>query len=173
MEKRFLIWSGVVVFFFQFTSCGDENAASVDTTTDDAVPADGQDGQEEVDVPSELPDDVQSEEENACTQEGGYCSGYAPIPPHCILCDSNVTHYMPAPPDQGAMGCIFEGVGASPWCCLPRYGAGSTQCETSGGECYPSGSGGEDPCPPGWIMSRALCGEDQMCCVPGSDCSGH
>ena len=170
------------LFIIFCLSCGEDNGSSEDAAAEDTAPAD-QAGDTGADTsadtaPDTAPDtaldstpDGEPDGETECAAAGGYCGGYAPIPPHCILCDSSATRYIPAPVDQGAMGCPLAGVGSSPWCCLPAGEPGSNDCETGGGDCYPAGP--TDACPPGWERIRASCGDERLCCQPGGDCDGH
>lgn len=105
----------------------------------------------------------------ACEAAGGYCTEYPVIPDTCVTCDStSETHYRPAHNPAGPMGCTVEGVGGSPWCCLPHE-PGTTDCDMAGGECYPYAD--PEPCPPGWAMIWSSCGgmDGITCCAPASE----
>lgn len=107
--------------------------------------------------------------ETECEGAGGYCTEYPVIPDTCVTCDSTgPIHYRPAHRGLGAMGCTVEGVGTSPWCCLPHE-PGTTDCDEAGGECYPFAD--PEPCPPGWAIIRSSCGDVDgiVCCAPMSE----
>jgi hypothetical protein len=162
--------------------CGGDSGVSADASTDDGGPVDAAD---QVDVPVEpvvdgpvdvVPDGTEDpvfeplpDGLTECEEASGYCTEYAVIPDPCVTCDStSVTHYRPAHSPGGAMGCTVEGVGGSPWCCLPHAPTSLTDCDTAGGECYPYAD--PEPCPPGWGMIWSSCGADGVvCCAPASE----
>ncbi len=160
------------------SGCGGGGGVTYDASSDDAGSGDSADVPVEppVDVPADAGpdgtvdpvDDPDPDGLTECEEAGGYCTEYAVIPDPCVTCDStSVTHYRPAHSPLGAMGCTVEGVGGSPWCCLPDTSTTTTDCDTSGGECYPYAD--PEPCPPGWGMIWSSCGADGIvCCAPSS-----
>jgi hypothetical protein len=152
-----------------------DTTETVDTATDTSsdVPTDtGTDTVEDTttDTAADTVEDTATDDAGTeCEAAGGYCTEYPVIPDSCVTCDSTgVTHYRPAHNPLGAMGCTVEGVGGSPWCCLPHE-TGTSDCEMAGGECYPYAD--PEPCPPGWgaIWSDCGAGEGVICCAPASE----
>ena len=162
--------------------CGGSGGVTGDASTDDAGSSDSAD---HVDVPFEPAVDVPADAApdgtedpvvepapdglTDCEEAGGYCTEYPVIPDTCVMCDSSgEMDYRPAHNPLGAMGCTVDGVGGSPWCCLPDTSTTTTDCDTAGGECYPYAD--PEPCPPGWDMIWSSCGADGItCCAPSSE----
>ncbi len=142
--------------------CTGQESTTGDVSTDDPGPDDS------ADLADTVVDSFADAADNDCVAAGGYCTQYPVIPDSCVTCDSTgETHYRPAHNPLGAMGCIVEGVGGIPWCCLPHAPATVTDCDTAGGECYPYAD--PAPCPPGWEIIRSDCGPDGIvCCAPTS-----
>lgn len=166
-----------------FSGCGGGEGTTGDAATEDTGPGDAADGVDAATDPpadpaaDDLPpdagpdgtEDPPADGLTECEEAGGYCTQYAVIPDPCVTCDSTgEIHYRPAHRSLGAMGCTVEGVGTSPWCCLPHEPTTLTDCDTAGGECYPTTD--PEPCPPGWGMIYSSCGgEGLVCCAPASE----
>jgi len=173
----------VITTLIVAAGCGSTESTSGDAAEDDTGPGDTTETVDSAtDTSSDVPADTGTDtvtdtaEDTAtddagteCEASGGYCTQYPVIPDTCVTCDSTgVTHYRPAHNPLGAMGCTVEGVGGSPWCCLPHE-SGTSDCEMAGGECYPYAD--PEPCPPGWgaIWSDCGAGEGVICCAPASE----
>jgi hypothetical protein len=177
--KRIIVTVGTAALLFHFlAACGDNGGGVQDVQPDEAIVPDMAD--QVLETPADAVPEVQDgtdvaadtpvEPAGPCEESDGYCVIVPITPDACVVCeDREGTHYKPAPPPDGTMGCpsggSFDG-----WCCLPVVAPGTTQCETGDGECYPYRGGVEDTCPTGWILSRAMCRGSESCCIPGEGC---